>query len=120
MHVYRPYDNYTPTFFRSDILSDTLWIIRLLEYYNDSKFSLIEFFDNIPLYAILLHTWGLEEVTFKDMIEGNRRSKTGFKKIWFYREQARRDGWQYFWVDTYYINKSSSAELTEAINSMFR
>ena len=31
-----------------------------------------------------------------------------------------RDGLQYFWVDTCCIDKSNSAELTEAINSMFR
>ncbi|PMD49653.1 uncharacterized protein K444DRAFT_487037, partial [Hyaloscypha bicolor E] len=34
--------------------------------------------------------------------------------------QAARDGLQYFWVDTCYINKSRDSELTEAINSMFR
>jgi hypothetical protein len=94
--------------------------MRLLEYYNDGKFSLTEFFDNIPSYAILSHTWGLEEVTFKDMIEGNGRSKTGFDKIRFCGEQARRDHLQYFWVDTCCINKSNAVELQEAINSMFR
>ena len=94
--------------------------MRLLEYHNDGKFSLTEFFDNIPSYAILSHTWGLEEVTFKDMIEGNRRSKTGFDKIRFCGEQARRDGLKYFWLDTCCIDKSNAVELQEAINSMFR
>jgi hypothetical protein len=94
--------------------------MRLLEYHNDGKFSLTEFFDNIPLYAILSHTWDLEEVTFRDMIEGNGRSKTGFDKIRFCGEQARRDGLQYFWVDTCCIDKSNAVELQEAINSMFR
>ena len=93
--------------------------MRLLEYHNDGKFSLTEFFDDIPPYAILSHTWGLEEVTFKDMIEGTGRSKTGFDKIRFCGEQARRDGLQYFWVDTCCIDKSNSSELSEAINSMF-
>ena len=93
--------------------------MRLLQYNNDGDFSLTEFFRNIPPYAILSHTWGLEEVTFKDMIEGNGISKAGFDKIRFCGEQARRDGWQYFWVDTCCIDKSSSAELAEAINSMF-
>jgi hypothetical protein len=94
--------------------------MRLLEYNNDGEFSLTEFFDNIPPYAILSHTWGPEEVTFGDMVEGNRTSKTGFDKIRFCGEQARRDGLHYLWVDTCCINKSSSAELAEAINSMFR
>jgi hypothetical protein len=48
------------------------------------------------------------------------KSKAGYGKIQFFGEQARRDGLQYFWVDTCCIDKSSSAELTEAINSMFR
>jgi hypothetical protein len=120
MYVYRPCDNYLSTFCCSDILSDPAQIMRLLEYHNNGKFSLTEFFDNIPPYAILSHTWGLEEVTFKDMIEGNGRSKTGFDKIRFCGEQASRDGLYYFWVDTCCIDKSSSAELAEAINSMFR
>jgi hypothetical protein len=66
--------------------------MRLLEYLSDGQFSLTEFFDDVPPYAILSHTWGLEEVTFKDMIERTGRSKTGFDKIRFCGEQARRDG----------------------------
>ena len=70
--------------------------MRLLHYDNDSEFSLIQFFDKIPRYAILSHTWGLEEVTFKDITEGNGASKTGFNKIRFCGEQARCDRLQYF------------------------
>ena len=94
--------------------------MRLLECKNEGEFSLTQFFDDIPQYAILSHTWGPEEVTFKDMMEGNGASRTGFGKIQFCGEQARRDGLHYFWVDTCCIDKSSSAELAEAINSMFR
>ncbi|KAH7408911.1 heterokaryon incompatibility protein-domain-containing protein [Cadophora sp. MPI-SDFR-AT-0126] len=94
--------------------------MRLLEYDNDGESRLTEFFDNIPPYAILSHTWGLEEVNFKDIIERTGTSKAGFDKIQFCGEQARRDGLHYFWVDTCCIDKSSSAELAEAINSMFR
>jgi hypothetical protein len=94
--------------------------MRLLQYNSDGEFSLTEFFDKAPRYAILSHTWALEEVTFRDMMDGNGRSKIGFDKIRFCGEQARRDGLQYFWVDTCCIDKSSSTELAEAINSMFR
>jgi hypothetical protein len=94
--------------------------MRLLEYNNDGGFSLTQFSVHIPPYAILSHTWGLEEVTFKDMIEGNGTTKAGFDKIRFCGEQARRDGLAYFWVDTCCIDKSNSTELAEAINSMFR
>ncbi|KAF4635064.1 hypothetical protein G7Y89_g3023 [Cudoniella acicularis] len=51
--------------------------MRLLEYNNDGEFSLTQFFDDIPLYAILSHTWGPEEVTFGDIKDGNGTSKIG-------------------------------------------
>ena len=98
--------------------------MRLLERNNAGQLSLTKDLigDDIPKYAALSHTWGVdtEEVTFKDMMDGTGEDKSGFKKIWFCGEQARRDGLQYFWVDTCCIDKSSSAELQEAINSMFR
>jgi hypothetical protein len=97
--------------------------MRLLELKNHGELSLTkDFIDNIPPYVILSHTWGedSEEVTFDDFVTGSSKTKAGYKKIQFCREQAATDGFQYFWVDTCCINKSSSAELSEAINSMFR
>lgn len=47
------------------------------------------------------------------------RGKRGYAKIDFTCKQAATDGLQYAWVDTCCINKDSSAELSEAINSMF-
>jgi hypothetical protein len=96
--------------------------MRLLRYNNDDDFSLTEFFEgDIPKkYAILSHRWGAEEVTFKDLTDGTSKGKAGYGKIQFCGEQARRDGLQYFWVDTCCIDKSNAVELQEAINSMFR
>jgi Heterokaryon incompatibility protein (HET) len=95
--------------------------MRLLEYKNDGKFSLTtDFGGKTPQYAILSHTWEAEEVTFKDLVDGTGKSKAGYRKIQFCGEQARRDGLQYFWVDTCCIDKSNSTELAKAINSMFR
>ena len=99
--------------------------MRLLKPNNTGEFSLTEDLlvsDDIPRYAILSHTWGAhtEEVSFKDMMDGTGKSKPGYDKIRFCGEQARRDGLQYFWIDTCCIDKSSSTELQEAINSMFR
>nr|CAL30201.1 HNWD3 [Podospora anserina] len=78
--------------------------------------------DKIPPYAILSHTWGPdeEEVSYKDLEDGRAVSKLGYNKIQFCADQAGRDGLKLFWVDTCCINKSSSTELQEAINSMFR
>jgi heterokaryon incompatibility protein (HET) len=99
--------------------------MRLLRGNNTGEFSLTKDLlvsDNIPRYAILSHTWGAdtEEVSFKDMMDGTGKRKTGYEKIRFCAEQAGRDGLQFFWIDTCCIDKSSSAELQEAINSMFR
>jgi hypothetical protein len=96
--------------------------MRLLEFNAQGELSLTVFFTNkIPQkYAILSHTWEAEEVTFEDLQNGTGTKKAGYDKIRFCGEQARRDRLQYFWVDTCCIDKSSSAELTEAINSMFR
>jgi Heterokaryon incompatibility protein (HET) len=97
--------------------------MRLLKAEEDGEFSLIEFIgDKIPRYAILSHTWGAdgEEVTYQDLTRGTGQRKAGYQKIRFCGKQAATDGLQYFWVDTCCIDKSSSAELQEAINSMFR
>lgn len=97
--------------------------MRLLRLKDDGKFSLVEHVGrNIPQYAILSHTWGVdhEEVTFRDLSRGTGMSKAGYRKLTFCGKQARKDNIQYFWVDTCCIDKSSSAELSEAINSMFR
>jgi heterokaryon incompatibility protein (HET) len=97
--------------------------MRLLKFKKNGEFSLTkDLISNIPYYAILSHTWGDEdeEVTFKDLTEDSGETKAGYKKIQFCAEQAARDGLQYFWVDTCCIDKSNSAELSEAIISMFR
>ena len=76
--------------------------MRLLEFNTDGELSLTTFFaDKIPQkYAILSHTWEAEEVTFEDLQNGTGMKKAGYQKIRFCGEQARRDGLQYFWVDT--------------------
>jgi Heterokaryon incompatibility protein (HET) len=97
--------------------------MHLLKIDSDGTLSLTKFIgDKIPRYAVLSHTWEAEnqEVTFKDITDGSVSSKAGYRKIHFCGEQANRDGLQYFWVDSCCIDKSSSADLAEAINSMFR
>ncbi|KAH9936764.1 heterokaryon incompatibility protein-domain-containing protein, partial [Epithele typhae] len=75
-------------------------------------------------YAILSHTWGGEEETFQ---KPSRSSPPWFnprdrltQKTRSFLELSERHGHEYAWVDTCCINKESSAELSEGINSMFR
>jgi hypothetical protein len=85
------------------------------------SWQLREFFnESIPAYAILSHTWGDDEVTYEDMIKKRENTEKGFKKIEYTASQAIRDQYEYIWVDTCCIMKTSSAELTEAINSMYQ
>ncbi|MCJ1361134.1 hypothetical protein MMC16_000231 [Acarospora aff. strigata] len=93
--------------------------MRLL---NSSTLQLKDFPANqIPVYAILSHTWGKdeEEVLFADMERGRAEGKAGYKKIRNSCKLAAAHGLDYIWIDTCCIDKSSSAELSEAINSMF-
>jgi hypothetical protein len=98
--------------------------MRLLEYGSNGDIQLTRelYGDDIPPYAILSHTWGGDddEVTYRDMINNLGTNKIGYNKIVFCAQQAKADGLDYSWVDTCCINKDSSTELTEAINSMFR
>jgi hypothetical protein len=104
-------------------MNPTLLIMYLL---NVNTLQLEEFYDaQIPKYAILSHTWGPpeEEVTFADIQNPTSLTTTsrgGFDKIRKTCEKAKSDGLSYAWVDTCCIDKHSSAELTEAINSMFK
>ena len=95
--------------------------MRLLHFNGDGDFSLAEFFRSAtPKYAILSHTWEADEVTFEDLQNGTGTKKASYEKIRFCAEQARRDGLQYFWVDTGCIDKFNNTKLTKTINSMFR
>jgi hypothetical protein len=97
--------------------------MRFLEADHDGNFSLTkDLISNIPSYAILSHTWGNDEdeVTFENLTQDSTKSRLGYKKLQFCRDQAKRDGINYFWIDTCCINKSNNAELSEAIISMFR
>ena len=76
--------------------------------------------DRIPKYAILSHRWGEDEVLFDDMRNGSASGKESYQKVVKCCEQARKDNIPFVWIDTCCIDKSSTAELSEAINSMFK
>lgn len=73
-----------------------------------------------PKYAILSHTWEVdEEVSYHEMLDESYLEKKGWDKIRNTCTLALQNDLNYVWVDTCCIDKSSSAELSEAINSMF-
>ncbi|KAK7451505.1 hypothetical protein CaCOL14_009464 [Colletotrichum acutatum] len=88
---------------------------------NASSLQLHEFFGySIPIYAILSHTWEEDEVTLQDIASSSYAFRKGFAKVRACCAQALRDGFTWVWIDTCCIDKTSSADLSEAINSMFR
>ncbi|KAK4553802.1 hypothetical protein LTR86_008977 [Recurvomyces mirabilis] len=70
-------------------------------------------------YAILSHRWGKNEVLYEQWGRDKRDQIRGWAKIQGACRQALTDGINYLWVDTCCIDRRSSAELNEAINSMF-
>lgn len=71
------------------------------------------------MYAIVSHCWLQEEVTFQDISRSNVNEMKGYAKLSSACETARDLGFEYLWMDTCCIDKSSSSELSESINSMF-
>ena len=87
-----------------------------------------EFFDSdTPPYAILSHRWEGKEVAFHEFEAAKERDAPEFSKIKNFCSFVSRQPGPYVhakpewvWVDTCCIDKKSSAELSEAINSMFQ
>ncbi|KAK4161783.1 heterokaryon incompatibility protein-domain-containing protein [Cladorrhinum sp. PSN259] len=92
--------------------------MRLL---RSDKLELVNFpGQDTPPFAILSHTWDEGEVLFQDIQKGTATSRRGIRKVLGACAQAREDGFEYIWIDTCCIDKTSSAELSEAINSMYQ
>ncbi|KAK0653118.1 heterokaryon incompatibility protein-domain-containing protein, partial [Cercophora newfieldiana] len=95
-----------------------MWLI-------DTATLQLKFFPNAEglKYAILSHTWGPEEISFQEMATRETittSGKLGWSKIGLTCKLALETyGLKYAWIDTCCIDKTSSADLSEAINSMF-
>lgn len=86
-------------------------------------------------YAILSHQWEGDEITYKQFSKERQKyasggafrkayefDKTGHPGLWKIVQAslcARRRQYVWIWIDTCCIDRRSSAELTESINSMF-
>lgn len=105
---------------------------------NTQTLHLDEFYGAaVPPYAILSHTWTAEELNFQDWLYVHRqnpprwgwvhledevtkiKAQEGYRKIRKACEWAGGHGCYWLWADTVCIDKTSSAELSEAINSMY-
>ncbi|KAI1208061.1 HET-domain-containing protein [Annulohypoxylon truncatum] len=92
----------------------------------DTKNITLEFLNEAQVlnhpYAILSHVWGHEEVLWHEVRDDRTaiQSKAGWEKIIRFCATAAKYGFAYAWVDTCCIDKRSSADLTEAINSMYK
>lgn len=85
---------------------------------NTTTLAFEEFFQP-PEYAILSHRWGSDEVTFEQYTSGKIPDGAGHRKVLDCCNLARSRGRGYVWIDTCCIDKRSSAELSESINSMW-
>ena len=95
----------------------------------DGRAKVLEFGDDeVTEYTILSHRWNRQEVDYNEIVElvkvDEERSeicrRDGYRKILQSCKQAKQDQYEWLWVDTCFIDKRSSAELSEAINSMYR
>ncbi|KAK3384061.1 heterokaryon incompatibility protein-domain-containing protein [Lasiosphaeria ovina] len=95
---------------------------------NTASHDLTEFHGaKIPEYGILSHTWKPDgEVTLQQFVEATADARSpirlwqGYGKILEACKLARQHQLEWIWIDTACIDKTSSADLSEAINSMFR
>ncbi|EJF60890.1 HET-domain-containing protein, partial [Dichomitus squalens LYAD-421 SS1] len=104
--------------------------MRLLNTYT-GEFRDFPNHSEIPLYAILSHTWDPNgEQSYQDVRRIQDTYKISAASIWEQRwglsakirkacEMARNDGYDFIWIDSSCIDKTSSSELQEAINSMY-
>jgi hypothetical protein len=98
---------------------------RKMRLLHASTYEVREFYRDTPHYAILSHTWSKEskdEISYQDIgnLDQARQKVQAFSKIEWCAHYAISNSLQWIWVDTCCIDKTSSAELSEAITSMYR
>lgn len=88
-----------------------------MSFFQKLKRSPVELRQKSFYVASLMAAAGLD---FSDANENSIKGRQGFEKIQQTAAIAKSKGLHYFWLDTCCIDKSSSAELQEAINSMYQ
>lgn len=94
--------------------------MRLL---NVETYELKDFLQSAT-YAILSHRWYGDEITFQTLnttqLRNTQERSPQLDKIRGTCARAKEDGLKWVWIDSCCINKESSQELNESINSMFQ
>jgi hypothetical protein len=97
--------------------------MRLL---NTTTLELGTFTRRCPEYTILSHTWGDQEAPLEVFLPRPRWQRAAawlrkrrYPKVVGACRLAKSQGYDWIWIDTCCIDKSSSTELSEAINSMY-
>lgn len=121
-------------FLRASRVAAILPTMRLL---NVRTLEFEEFFgSDVPVYAILSHRWlpAAQESSYKDFRKGHGKNLASHRKVvkccdfvktrdFIAWNEATGDNEimpiEWVWIDTICIDKRSSAELSEAINSMY-
>ncbi|PIL23543.1 hypothetical protein GSI_14856 [Ganoderma sinense ZZ0214-1] len=102
-----------------------MWLLHTktleLKFYKDSK---------RVRYAALCHVWEADDhcqpfreiqaIYSRCLASGEDPRELVTAKVRNFLDLAERDGYKWGWLDTACIDKTSSAELSEAINSMYR
>ncbi|KAK5709507.1 hypothetical protein LTR17_019734 [Elasticomyces elasticus] len=97
--------------------------MRLL---NTTTLEFEEFIDTKQVeYSILSHCWSQDredpEVTHQAYLSKSYDANgAGYQKILRCCKLSKEQGLEYTWIDTCCVDKTSSAELSETINSMFQ
>ncbi|KAI1840465.1 hypothetical protein JX265_012856 [Neoarthrinium moseri] len=87
---------------------------------NVATMEMEEFLGDCPPYTILSHTWGGRETSYEDFRLADNSLRRSFSKVQNVSRIAEEHGLSYCWIDTCCIDKSSAAEVVEAINSMYQ
>lgn len=88
---------------------------------NTASLELEDFWDDraVPKYAILSHTWGDQEVGFHDMLNRKPYDDKRWYKIYSACKRAAEIPLQWLWIDAICIDRTSTKDVSNAINSMF-
>lgn len=92
---------------------------------NVHTLELKTFHRDVPKYVTASHRWEEEEeASMDDVINKTNTDKRGFKKMEgfakYIREDLRELQIDWLWIDTCCVDQKNPAEVSEAVNSMFR